>query len=243
MSDQTSAAPPETPGAISIPRANRLLSSLPQEDFERLSPHLRHVPLRSRQSLLRQGQPVLEIVFPVAGVCSLFRTTEDGHTIEVLGIGSEGAVGATVALGQAESAADAVVLVPDGAAMALPVDVFKAELQRRAALFNAMADYCSALFLQLMQVSACNARHSAEQRCCRWLLTTHDRVQTAHMPITQEMLAMALGIRRPTVTLIMNDLHRAGLIDYGRGSMSLVDRTALLERACECYSALSPGFD
>jgi CRP-like cAMP-binding protein len=240
MSLQT-AAHEVAPVAMSIPRANRLLASLPEEDFQRLSPYLRHVSLRSRQSLLRQGEPVLEIVFPVAGACSLFKTTEDGHTIEILGVGSEGAIGATVALGQAESTADVVVLVPDGAALALPVEVFKGELQRRSALFTQMAEYCHVITMQLMQVGACNARHSAEERCSRWLLATMDRIQAESLPITQEMLAMALGLRRPTVTLIMNDLHRAGVVTYGRGTMTLVDRTGLLARACACYPALSPS--
>ena len=241
MSVQTAIARELPAGTVSIPRANRLLASLPEEDYRRVSPYLRPVSLRSRQSLLRQGQPVQEIIFPVAGVCSLVKTTEDGHSIEILGIGSEGAIGATVALGQRESAADVTVLVSDEAALSLPLEVFKGELQRGDALFMQMTHYCRVFTLQLMQVGACNARHSAEQRCCRWLLATEDRIQGGSIPVTQEMLAMALGIRRPTVTLIMADLLRAGLVKYGRGTVTIVDRTALLARSCECYPVLSPG--
>lgn len=228
---------------VSTPRTNRLLASLPEDDYRRLSPHLRQIALRTRQNLLRFGQPVQEIVFPVAGVCSFVKTTQDGHSIELLGIGYEGAVGASVAWGYAESIADVVVQVNENAALSLPLDVFKAELQRGGALAASVSDYCRIWTIQLMQASACNALHSAEQRCCRWLLTTHDRVGAYGFPITQEMLAMALGVRRPTVTLIMADLHREGLVAYGRGRMTILNRPALLDRACECYASLSPCRD
>jgi CRP-like cAMP-binding protein len=230
-----------SPAANSLPRANRLLASLPEEDYRRLSPYLRPVGLHTRQTLQRYGQPIQEIVFPVAGVCSVVKTTDDGHAIELYGIGREGAVGASVAWGQSESPADIMVQISDSGALSLPSDVFKGELHRGDALASLVSDYCRTSTIQLMQASACNALHSAEQRCCRWLLTTHDRVQAPSFPITQELLAMALGVRRPTVTLVMADLHREGLVTYARGRMTIVDRPALLARACECYAALSPG--
>lgn len=226
--------------APSTARVNRLLERLPQDDQRRLAPHLRTVSLRSKQVLLRQGQPVYEIIFPTDGICSLIKTTEDGHSIEVIGIGAEGAIGASVAWGQAESAADVVVQVPSDA-LALPLEVFKAELQLQAALFASITDYCQTFTIQLMQITACNALHSAEERCCRWLLTTDDRIQAGTFPITQEMLAMVLGVRRPTVTHIMADLHRSGLVQYARGSVRIVDRISLESRACECYRTLSPN--
>ena len=238
MSIQTTWREPLT-GPNSIPQANQLLASLPEDDRLRLSPYLRHIPLRCKQVVLRQGQPVEEVIFPIRGVCALVKTTEDGHTIEIIGIGSEGAVGAGVVLGQWESAADVVVQVSDEA-LSLPLDVFKRELQRRGALSTVMVSYCHAFTTQLMQAGACNALHSAEQRCSRWLLTMQDRIQADGFPITQEMLAMALGVRRPTVTLIMAGLHRAGLVQYFRGAVKVLDRTALVARACECYPTLSP---
>ena len=224
-----------------IPASNRLLASLPDEDRRRLSPHLKTVLLRRKQALLRQGQPVQEIIFPTGGLCSLVRTTGDGHAIEILGVGSEGAIGAGVAMGQAESATDVVVQLPSETALALPLEVFKGELQMRGALYSSMTRYCRILAEQLMQACACNALHSAEQRCCRWLLTTADRVQSERFPVTQEILGVTLGVRRPTVTLIMSDLHRAGLVEYSRGVVELLDRAALMARSCECYRALSPN--
>lgn len=228
------------PASVSIQPTNRLLASLPDDDRRRISPYMRHVSLRCKQVLLRQGQPVQEIIFPAAGVCGLVKTTNDGHSIEIIGVGADGVVGAGVVLGQAESVADVVVQISDDAALSLPLDVFKGELQRRGALSTLMAGYCRTFTLQLMQASACNALHSAEQRCCRWLLTTVDRTRGDGFSITQEMLAMALGVRRPTVTLIMTELNRAGFVQYFRGAVRVLDRTALAARACECYRALSP---
>lgn len=222
------------------PEGNRLLASLPDEDRRRLSPHLTSVFLHRRQALLRQGQPVQEIIFPTGGVCSLVRTTEDGKAIEILGVGAEGAIGANVAMGQAESATDVVVQVASDAALALPLEVFRAELQLRGAMYTSVTAYCCILAEQLMQACACNALHSAEQRCCRWLLTTADRVQSETFPVTQDILAMALGVRRPTVTFIMSNLHRTGVVEYFRGVVKLHDRAALIARSCECYRALSP---
>jgi CRP-like cAMP-binding protein len=234
----TAASMPEN----ATPVGNRLLASLPPEDGARLSKYLKTISLRRRHALLRQGQPVPEIVFPTGGVCSLVKTTEEGHTIEIMGIGAEGAIGAAVAFGQAESPTDVLVQVPSDGAMTLALDVFKAEMQQRGTFYAAMTQYCRILTEQLMQACACNALHSAEKRCCRWLLTTDDRVQSESFAVTQEMLAMTLGVRRPTVTLIMTDLHRAGAVDYSRGIVKVLDRKVLLAGACECYRALSPAF-
>ena len=244
MSVRADVATRKLPAARPISQTNRLLASLPGEDHRRISPYLRPVSLQRNQSLLRQGQPVQEIVFPVRGVCSLVKTTDDGHSIEIIGIGSDGAVGAGVAWGQPETAADVVVQIADDAALSLPVEVFKGELQRRgSALAGLMARYCRVFTMQLMQASACNALHSAEQRCCRWLLTTQDRIQSETFSITQIMLATALGLRRPTVTLIMADLHLSRIVEYSRARIRVLDRTALLARACECRPSLSPHYD
>ena len=220
---------------------NRLLSSLPADDLSRITPHLHHVPLRRRQTVLRQGELIQEIIFPTGGVCSLLKTMEDGHTIEVIAVGAEGAIGTGVAMGQADSATDVVVQIPHDAALGLPVEVFRAEMQAQSALSSVIGEYSRQITLQLMQASACNALHSADKRCCRWLLTTDERLQSERLPVTQEMLAALLGIRRPTVTLIMAELQRSGIVDYARGSLAVRDRASLIARACECYRAMSPG--
>jgi CRP-like cAMP-binding protein len=203
---------------------------------------LRRVPLRRRQVLVRQGQRVQDIIFPVHGLCSVTKTTEDGHSIEILSIGAEGIVNASVAWGLPDSLGDVVVQVPDDAALSMSVEVFNQELRQRGALSELVEGYGRLFTQELMQAGACNALHTAEQRVCRWLLTTAERIHTDALPVTHEMLAMALGVRRPTVTLIMADLERAGLVRYGRGHVRLIDRSALVERGCPCCSTINPQY-
>ena len=220
---------------------NQLLNLLPADDLSRITPHLRQVPLRGRQTLLRQGEPIQEVLFPTGGLCSFVKTMEDGHTIEIFAVGAEGAVGIGVAMGQPDSATDVIVQIPHDVALALPVEAFRAEIAAGGALAAVLRDYAAQMTLHVMQTSACNALHSADKRCCRWLLTTDERLRSERLPVTQEMLATLLGIRRPTVTLIMAELQRSGIVDYSRGSLIVRDRASLMARACECYRAMSPG--
>ena len=225
-----------------MPPVNRLLGGLSRDEIDRLSPHFRRTPLRSRQALLRQGEPVQHVIFPSEGVCSLVKTMESGHAIEVMAVGAEGAIGACVMLGQAESATDVIVQVPDDEALSLPLDIFKSELNEGGALYASVSAYCSMFARQLMQAGACNALHLAEQRCCRWLLTTDERVKGAGFLFTHDMLAATLGLRRPTVTFILTELQRAGIVEYARGALlKVLDRPSLETKACECYRALSPS--
>jgi CRP-like cAMP-binding protein len=236
MLTQPSTLPPSSARPAPLLTTNHVLASMPEEDYRRIASSLRRVVLRSRQTLVRQGQTVQEIIFPARGVCSLIKNTQDGHSIEVLGIGLDGVVGATVALGQPDSPTDVVVQMSDDGALSLPVAVLREEMERGGALASVIVNYCRALTALLMQASACHARHSVEQRCCRWLLATQARVQRQSFAMTQEMLAMALGVRRPTVTLIIADLQRAGTVQYSRGSVNILDHAALVERACACFA-------
>jgi CRP-like cAMP-binding protein len=90
-----------------------------------------------------------------------------------------------------------------------------------------------------MQSVACNARHSVDARCCRWLLHAHDRLATNDLALTHDLLSTMLGVRRPTVTLVINDLADAGIVSTSRGLVRIVDRAQLEARACECYRTVS----
>ena len=221
---------------------NRILSALPVEDLQRLSPHLTPVSLRMKQVLMKQGGLIDSIVFPSSGVCSLVRVTEDGQTAEIAPVGSEGAIGLATFFGQADSPCDVVVQVP-GTGHALPLDVFKTEMATRGALFNRVVRYSQAVMSQVVQTATCNALHSAEQRCCRWLLMTHDRVGRDEFPLTHEFVATMLGVRRPTVTLVLAELQRAGLISYRRGTVVILDRDRLAATSCECYRTVKTSFE
>ena len=235
-------SPAVSPSAAARSTTNRLLSSLPLDDYTRIVPHLKVVPLLARQLLHKQGEPIREVYFPGGGACSLVKAMYDGHSAEVATVGDEGAIGAGVFVGETASACDAVVQAAGVVAHVMPIDAFTAEMSLRGAFFNRIIRYNQALLMQIMQTAACNGLHSAEERCCRWLLMTHDRMRGDEIPLTHEFIATMLGIRRPTVTLVMTSLQRAGLISGRRGHVAIVNREGLEAASCECYAAVNTSF-
>jgi CRP-like cAMP-binding protein len=125
----------------------------------------------------------------------------------------------------------------------MSIEAFRREMDRRGAFYDRITKYSQAFVNMLMQSVACNGLHSAEQRCCRWLLTTHDRIEQDEFPLTHEFLAIMLGVRRPTVTLVMADLARAGVVSHVRGHVRITDRKGLENAACECYRNVRAVFD
>jgi CRP-like cAMP-binding protein len=217
---------------------NKLLASLPPEDYERIAAHLRSVPMKLKQTLYKQDEPIQDVVFPNGGACSLVKTLQDGQAAEVATIGAEGVVGASVFFGQRAAGCDVIVQLPGPVADLMSASVFNAEMDRRGAFFNHVIRYNQALMSQIMQTTACNGLHSAEERCCRWLLMTHDRAEHDEFALTHEFLALMLGVRRPTVTLVVASLQAAGLIECRRGSVRITDRAGLESASCECYQAV-----
>lgn len=223
-------------------RTNRLLSLLSDRDYERLRPHLSHVVLDYKKSLYEASRPIEHVYFPIDGVASLVITTADGSSAEVGTIGSEGIVGLPVCLGNDEAPSSVYVQVP-GAALQIDARVFRDELDYSATLNLIMLRYAHAFFNQVAQSAACAHLHRVEQRCCRWLLMTRDRMPSGDFLLTHEFLGMMLGVRRTTVTDVMGALQKAGLIRYRRGHVTILDHEALERRACECYEISRLEFD
>jgi CRP-like cAMP-binding protein len=230
-------------GAVSAKvHKNRLLASLPDEEFERLRPHLVPTVLGYKCPLYEANAPISFVHFIETGVASLVNTMMNGDAAEVGTIGNEGFVGVPILFGDRE-AATSVYMQVGGAGLKMKANLFRAELQRSISMQKAMLHYAHAFFNEITQTAACNTLHLLEQRCCRWLLMTQDRMQSSHFPLTQEFLAMMLGVRRAGVTDAANTLKRAGLIDYTRGCVSILDRAGLEKRACECYAVTKREFD
>ncbi len=223
-------------------QANRLLSLLRPRDYARLRPHLHRIPLEYRQSLYRANVPIGFVYFIETGVGSLVNTMANGHAAEVGTIGNEGLVGLPIVFGDDRAPTSVYVQVP-GAGLRMKATLFAIELARSAPMRTVMLHYAHAFFNQVAQSAACNHFHSLEQRCCRWLLMTHDRMQSNEFLLTQEFLAMMLGVRRTGVTAAAGALQRAGLIRYKRGNVSIIDRRGLKHRSCECYEISKREFD
>jgi CRP-like cAMP-binding protein len=224
------------------PPANRLLGLLPPMDYQRLRPHLQRAPLEYRQSLYRANRPIEFVYFIETGVGSLVNTMANGQASEVGTIGNEGVVGLPLVLGDDRAPTSVYIQVP-GAGLRMKATVFKKEMARSASMRIVMLHYAHAFFNQVAQSAACNQFHSIQQRCCRWMLMTHDRMQSDEFLLTQEFLAMMLGVQRTGVTAAAGALQRAGLISYKRGNVTILDRRGLQRRSCECYGVSKREFD
>ena len=222
--------------------ANRLLSLLRPSDYARLRPHLHHVPLTYRQSLYRANKRIEYVYFIETGVGSLVNTMVNGEAAEVGTIGNEGVVGLPFVLGDDRAPTSVYVQVP-GSGLRIKAALFKREMARSASMRVVMLRYAHAFFNQVAQSAACNHFHSLQQRCCRWLLMTHDRMQSDEFLLTQEFLAMMLGVQRTGVTAAAGALQRAGLIRYSRGTVTMIDPRWLKRRSCECYRLSKKEFD
>jgi CRP-like cAMP-binding protein len=223
-------------------RTNRLLLLLSDNDYERLRSHLSVVEFDYRKSLYEASRPIEQVYFPIDGVASLVITTSDGAGAEVGTIGSEGMVGLPIVLGDREAPSSVYVQVP-GTALGMDARIFRSELDRSPTLNLVMLRYVHAFFNQVAQSAVCAHLHKVEQRCCRWLLMTRDRMPSGDFLLTHEFLGMMLGVRRTTVTDVMGGLQKAALIRYRRGHVTILDHEALRHRACECYEVSKLEFD
>jgi CRP-like cAMP-binding protein len=214
---------------------NWLLAGLPKEEYERLLPNLDAVSLRLGQVLYQPQEPIHYLYFPDNGcVVSLTTTMEDGSTVEVGAVGSEGLVGLSVFWGVRVTPYGAVVQIP-GSALRLNADVLKRMLNQLGSLHSILLRYTHAMVVQIAQTSACNCKHTLEERLARWLLVCHDRARSDDFPLTHEFIAEMLGVRRAGITEAAQGFQKKGLIRYKRGHITVLSRGGLEATSCECY--------
>jgi CRP-like cAMP-binding protein len=223
-------------------RQNRLLAGLPSDVYAALAEELTPVDLDARHLLYEVGETIRSVHFPLTAVASLLTVLEDGSSVEAAITGNEGVIGLPLALGLDRDGTRAVIQVA-GAALEMPADAFRTALTRQPALARVLGRFTQSLLLQMAQMAACNRLHPVEERCARWLLQVHDRVGSDTFPLTQDFLATMLGVRRPSVTIAVDLLHRAGLVEQGRGRITVLDRAGLEAAACECYRTLATAID
>lgn len=215
---------------------NRLLAALPAADYDRIVPPLDVLPLKLKHLLHEPFRPVRHIYFPRDGFCSQVTVLRNGRMIEVATIGREGAVGLLNGPDHRPVASATMVQGPTSTSVRMPTAVFQEEMNRRGAFFDLVSRYRLALVRFIMQSTACNVAHTVEERLARWLLTAQDHLRSDVFPLTQEFVAMMLGVTRPSVSEVAGTLQRAGLITYRRGEVRVVDREQLQAAACECYA-------
>ena len=220
---------------------NRLLNRLEESDRASFMTATKIVPLEFGQVLLEAHAPIEYAYFPVSGILSAVATMEDGDGIEVATIGKEGMHGIP-AFVENETSAYRIIVQGAGEACRIEIGRLKEELDRSATLRALINRYRAAFLLQVSQCVACNGLHSIERRCCRWMLMTHDRLETDELPLTHEFLALMLGTRRSSVTEVLQLLQQRGLVKAGRGRITVLDRPGLEAASCECYATVQREF-
>jgi hypothetical protein len=231
-----------TPSPADQRPKNKLLGCLPAEDFERIRPHLRTLPIKTKQVFHPLNEPIRDVIFPNGGVASVTAVMRDGSMVEVATVGDEGMVGMDVFFGGDLATGESMLQVPDTNAEFMSVSSFKQEIARHGALFECVNRYSQGLMTLMMHSTACMALHPVQERCCRWLLMTHDRVRRDDFHLSHEFLAIMLGSTRPTVSLVAGTLQKAGLITYTHGHVTIVDREGLEAASCECYATVRARF-
>ena len=220
---------------------NQLLLSLCADDRARLAPHLERVALSAGAHVYDAGAPLRHVYFPATTVISLVASMRDGACVEVAAVGNEGVVGACAFMGSRDALCSAVTL-KSGYAWRISARTVVEFAGAAETQLQPVLKYLQALFTQVAQTSACNRHHAIEQQLCRWLLLSADRQESSELRTTQEGIARLLGVRREGVTVSALKLQRAGLIDYGRGRITILDRAGLEQRSCECYGVVRKAY-
>ena len=202
-----------------------------------LAPRMTRVTLELGQTLHHHGDVIDQVYFVETGFISALTVLSDGQPLEIGLIGSEGVAGFAVVLGGKTSYSETMCQT-GGEAYRMSADALREAFAKSAALRDLLPRYALIFQVQVAQTAACNAHHALEQRLARWLLAAHDRSGTAELSLTQDLIAVMLGVRRATVSIAASTLQRAGVIRYQHGKITIVDRTGLENAACECYEAV-----
>ena len=227
---------------LANPKQNHLLDALLVAEFERLSPNLEHVILPLGKVLYESGGLLEHVYFPTNSIISLLYVMENGESAEIAMVGNEGFLGISLFMG-GETTSSRAIVQSAGHAFRLKAKFMKVEFNRSGPVQRLLLRYTQALITQMAQTAVCNRHHSVEQQLCRWLLLSLDRLAGDELVMTQELIANMLGVRREGITESAGKLQRAGIINYRRGHIMVLDRIALEKLSCECYQVVKAEFD
>lgn len=230
------------PLALPNPKLNDILAALSKEDYNRISPYLRLFPMPLGLTLFESGAYIKHIYFPATSIVSLLYGMENGSSAEIAVTGHEGLVGISLFMGGISTTSRAVVQSA-GYGYRLGIDVVKRESDLHGKLQMLAMNFAQALIAQMTQTAVCNRHHNIDQQLCRWLLLSLDRLPGTELQMTQELIANMLGVRREGVTDAAGKLQKAGLIEYHRGLITVIDRPGLEKRVCECYAVVKTEYD
>jgi CRP-like cAMP-binding protein len=226
----------------SRPQENHILEALPQPERERLFPHLQLVALPLGKVLYESGDTLRHIYFPTDSIVSLLYVLENGQSAEIAVVGNDGAIGVALFMG-GETTTNRAIVQSAGSAYQLTGARLKEEFERHGETLHILLRYTQALITQMTQTAVCNRHHTVDQQLCRWLLLSLDRLPSAELIMTQELIAGMLGVRREGVTDAAGKLQKLGVISYQRGHIKVLDRPRLEQLSCECYAVVKKETD
>ena len=228
----------------SVPReeANWLLSSLSEPSYRSVSDLCETVETPRDHSVSKSDAIIPFAYFPQSGCLSVISVVNGNIRVEVGTVGWEGMTGLSFLHGVDSTPTETFAQVP-GLSKRIPRVAFKKELTTNAELAAVMNRYAQFWTEQSSRSISCNGVHSVEARCARWLLATHDRVEGDVLPLTQEFLAIMLAVRRASVSVAAESLRKAGLINYSRGKITVLDRRRLEAASCDCYASIQSSYD
>jgi CRP-like cAMP-binding protein len=221
---------------------NQLLNSLKPDAFERVAKTLRRVKLRPKDVVYKPNEPIDHVLFPETAVVCLMTVMSNGDTIEAATVGREGASWISASVGAPSMPCETIVVI-EGTALKLPIADLDRELKENGHFRDVLTEYSHALLIASMRTSACNGLHGLQERCARWILMTLDRVDSDRFAVTKEFLAQLLGTNRPTVSVLVSVLEKAGILDVEGRWVTLADRDRLKEAACECYDIIRKNYE
>ena len=228
--------------AAADPRQNQLLAALPDAELARWQLQLEAVDMPLGTVIYESGTTLTHVYFPTTSIVSLLYVMEDGASAEIAVVGHEGVIGISLFMG-GDSTPSRAVVQSAGQGFRLNATAMKAEFDRAGPVLHLLLRYTQALITQMSQTAVCNRHHSLDQQLCRWLLLSLDRLHGSELVMTQELIANMLGVRREGVTEAALKLQKAGMIRYARGRITVLDRKAVEERACECYAVVKKEYD
>jgi CRP-like cAMP-binding protein len=220
---------------------NSILAALPELEFAMLAKSLTRVELTLGQPLHRAGDAIDQVYFVESGFISALAVLSDGQPLEIGLIGVEGVAGVSVVLGAKHSFSETMCQT-GGGAYAMPAAALKDAFAHAPHLRDLLLRYVHVFNVQISQTAACNAHHELGQRLARWLLAAHDRSGVPELSLTQDLIAVMLGVRRSTVSVAASTLQKAGFIRYQHGRITILDRVGLEDAACECYEAVASEY-
>ena len=235
-------SPPSAASVPHTPEQNHLLAALSSAERERLYPHLRLVSMPLGKALYEPGDVLRYVYLPVDSIVSLLYVLENGASAEISVVGNEGLIGIALFMG-GETTPSRAIVQSAGHAYRLPGTLIKDEFHRNGGLQLLLLRYTQSLITQMAQTAVCNRHHSVDQQLCRWLLLSLDRLASNELVMTQELIANMLGVRREGVTEAAGKLQKLGVIRYSRGRITVLDRPALEQLCCECYSVVKRESD